>query len=186
MLSIQIDELVSIQAPGSNSRQASATVIPPLVPVFDETQVLLDLFLGGCALWSADGSAYSGRRGRWPSLSTCGQCRGLLVGELAVEHAQRLRGHRGDVAHRTAGVGVGLVVVGKDRQQQRALDVDIDAPAARFFRRRRVQPEPGTRLARQDFLRIRRIDTGPPAFRFSRPLTVRIESRTSSASGGAC
>ena len=114
--------------------------------------------------------------------SRSARCGGLLVGERAVEQAERLGGHGGRVADGATGVGVGRVVRRQDRDQERPLDVDVDAPPGGLVRWRGLPSLARHRLAGQDFARDRRIDARPAGLEFAAsPLTARIESRTSSA-----
>ena len=86
---------------------------------------------------------------------------GLLVGELAVEQAERLGRHGRRVADGATGVGVGRVVDRQDRDQQRPLDVDVNAPPRGLVGRRGLPSAAGHRLAGQHLAGDRRIDARP-------------------------
>ena len=90
-----------------------------------------------------------------------GEPLGLLVGELAVEQAKRLRGDGRRVADRAARVGVGRVVGRQDRHQQRPLHVDVDAPPGRFVGGRCLPAVARNRLAGQHLAGNRRADARP-------------------------
>ena len=132
--SIQVNELVQVQAPSGTS---IAVLRPGSWPCslresVEQLEAVGDFFVG-----RGPAERESKRMGDLVARivagfgrDALGELAGLLVEELAVEHRQRLARLRRDEAGFAAGVDVGKVERREQRRQQRPLDVDVDAAAA--------------------------------------------------------
>ena len=78
---------------------------------------------------------------------------GLLVGEIAVQHRQRLARLRRDEAGLAAGIDIRKVERREQRRQQRSLHVNVNAAPALLFRRRFAPAVARPRLRGQHLLR---------------------------------